>query len=171
MKEMLLMYARDSERANASVAALIDKLPPEERSRDRKAYYKSLEGLLNHLIGGTTYFLGLLAASLPRLKEFAAKAKGYPEFEKPLTAEEWTDLKAALAESDAAMVALVRSLEEDELTAPIKLDWYQDRQTVPFSFLFSQFFVHGIHHRGQISQILDELGIDHDFSGIDVAFM
>jgi uncharacterized damage-inducible protein DinB len=30
---------------------------------------------------------------------------------------------------------------------------------------------HGTHHRGQISQILDELKIDNDYSGINVQFL
>jgi uncharacterized damage-inducible protein DinB len=30
---------------------------------------------------------------------------------------------------------------------------------------------HGTHHRGQISQILDELKIDNDYSGINVRFL
>jgi uncharacterized damage-inducible protein DinB len=39
------------------------------------------------------------------------------------------------------------------------------------SFMISQLVVHGTHHRGQISQILDELKIDSDFSGINAAFL
>jgi uncharacterized damage-inducible protein DinB len=31
--------------------------------------------------------------------------------------------------------------------------------------------VHETHHRGQISQLLDEMGIEHDFSGIDIEFL
>jgi uncharacterized damage-inducible protein DinB len=30
---------------------------------------------------------------------------------------------------------------------------------------------HGTHHRGQISQILDELKIDNDYSGLNVQFV
>jgi uncharacterized damage-inducible protein DinB len=37
--------------------------------------------------------------------------------------------------------------------------------------MFSQLIAHGTHHRGQISQVLDELGIDNNYSGINVAFL
>jgi uncharacterized damage-inducible protein DinB len=171
MKETLLMYARYSERANGSVLSLIDKLPPERRGEDRKSYYNSLDGLVFHLLGGTTYFLGLFAASMPRLKDFADRNFELPNPKRPLTREEWEGLKKAVASADKAIIALAKSITVPELSAPIKLDWYKDRETVPFSFLFHQLIVHGIHHRGQISQILDEMGVEHDFSGIDAEFM
>ena len=40
--------------------------------------------------------------------------------------------------------------------------------TVPLYFLAHQLFEHGTHHRGQVSQILDELGVEHDFCGIGI---
>jgi uncharacterized damage-inducible protein DinB len=37
--------------------------------------------------------------------------------------------------------------------------------------MLQQIVVHGTHHRGQISQILDSLKIDNDYSGINVRFL
>jgi uncharacterized damage-inducible protein DinB len=37
--------------------------------------------------------------------------------------------------------------------------------------MLSQILTHGTHHRGQLSQVLDELKIDNNYSGINVAFL
>jgi uncharacterized damage-inducible protein DinB len=58
------------------------------------------------------------------------------------------------------------------MKAPVKLDWYSGNPpSVPLPFMFQQFIIHGTHHRGHISQILDELTIANDYSGINVAFV
>jgi uncharacterized damage-inducible protein DinB len=43
--------------------------------------------------------------------------------------------------------------------------------TVPMHFMLQNITAHGLHHRGQISQILDSLKIDNDYSGINVKFL
>jgi uncharacterized damage-inducible protein DinB len=55
---------------------------------------------------------------------------------------------------------------------PVKIDWFGGNPAeITVSFLLSQLVVHNIHHRGQISQILDSMKIDNDYGGIDPAFM
>jgi uncharacterized damage-inducible protein DinB len=54
----------------------------------------------------------------------------------------------------------------------VKLDWYKGKPaTVPLSVMLQQLVTHNLHHRGQISQILDSLKIDNDYSGINIKFL
>jgi uncharacterized damage-inducible protein DinB len=173
MKEILLMYARYTKRANASVFALLDALPLEARNEDRKSYYKSLSGLASHVGGCPLYFHGLFRASSPAAAKALRGAEGLKVSEKKtLSSAEWSELEKACAIADQATIDLIQALSDDELAHPIKLDWYGGKpDAVPLCFLAHQLFVHGTHHRGQISQILDEMGIEHDFSAIDVEFL
>jgi uncharacterized damage-inducible protein DinB len=175
MRETLLMYARDAERADKAVAGLFEGLSLEARNADRGAHYGGLHGLFGHVLGGTLYFHSLFRASYPGALAASERIAGLSEPEGAaanLDSAGWERLKAGIAQADAASVELVKALGDEGLSRPVKLDWYGGNpESVPFHFLFNQMIVHGIHHRGQISQILDEMKVEHDFSGIDLSFM
>jgi uncharacterized damage-inducible protein DinB len=175
MKDVLLMYARYSQRADASVFALLNGLSILDLNEDRGSYYKSLSGLACHLVGGTTYFHGMFRSALQSSSTAAEALKATEDLACPeadeLTEEQWADLRSCSAIADQTTVDFVRVASVAELSASVKLDWYGgDPDAVPLTFLLHNVYVHGIHHRGQISQMLDSMGIEHDFSGIDVAF-
>ncbi len=167
MKETLLMYARHTKQTNATVIALVDALPEAARGEDRKSYYKSLAGLACHILDATLYLHGLYRASFPAAAKALAATADLKAPEGAISDAQWKKLKADLAFADQALIDLVLSLGEADISHPVKLDWYEGKPAaVPFYVLAHQLFEHGTHHRGQISQILDEMGIEHDFSGI-----
>ena len=73
--------------------------------------------------------------------------------------------------ANQAVVDFITALSEPDFSLPVNLDWYPDRKSVPLHFILNQLFVHGVHHRGQISQLLDELKVEHDFSSIDLEYL
>jgi uncharacterized damage-inducible protein DinB len=169
MKDTLLMYARYSKRADAAVVELLDKLSVDELNVDRKSYYKSLAGLMAHTVGGTAYFLGLFKPAGPTAAKVLTALEGLscPEGDK-LTQAHWGEMKRFAAAGDQAMIDYVQAASEAELSAKVKIDWFGGNPgTVTVAFLLSSCFVHGTHHRGQISQILDSMGVEHDFSGLE----
>jgi uncharacterized damage-inducible protein DinB len=172
MRECLFMYARYSLRANASVAALLDGLSPEARAAERGAYYGSLASLFAHLADGSLYFLSLFRSSYPGKFPSCESVKDLKAEGGAPGQAGWDALKAVTAKADEAVVELASSATESDMALPVKLDWYGGKPAqVPLHFLFNQLVVHGIHHRGQISQILDEMKVEHDFSGIDLEFL
>jgi uncharacterized damage-inducible protein DinB len=172
MIESLRMYARYSQGADAALVALYDGLSLEARNADKGAYYGCLHGVMGHVLGGTLYFHSLFRASHPRAFEPSERISGLSSSEEALDSAGWEKMKRGLAEADRATLDLAESLDEKGFSLPIKLDWYGGKPAeVPLRFLFNQLIVHGIHHRGQISQILDEMKVEHDFSGIDLAYL
>lgn len=166
---LLLMYARHTKQTDASVLALLDGLSHEAREEDRKSYYKSLSGLARHIIESTVYFHGLFRASVGDGAKALKPTEGLVVPEGRLSAAQWKELVAMFAVVDQATIDLIQAQGEAGSSQPIALDWYDGKPaTVPFYFLANQLFEHGTHHRGQISQILDELGVEHDFSGIAI---
>jgi hypothetical protein len=83
----------------------------------------------------------------------------------------YEELKKNFSVLGRLSIALIESMTEEEINREMKINWYKDRPSVPFYFIFSQLIVTNIHHRGQLSQIFDEMKIEHDFSGIDIEFL
>jgi uncharacterized damage-inducible protein DinB len=174
MKRLLVMYAQHLEKTNAAVVELLGKLTEAERERDRGSHYKSLSGLLKHILGATLMFQNHFKQTLGADSK-AAKALNIAKIsipEKKLDDAIFKTVAGSFAIANAAMVKFARALTEDELRLKVKIPWYGGKPgAVPLVFFFNQFVAHTIHHQGQISQILDELKVEHDFSGIDVKFI
>ena len=169
-----LMYAKYNQKGNRAIYDILSMLSSNDREKDCKSYYGSLSGLFRHIMGGTQYFLSLYNEAL-KDNEAAVKALApvgsvsLPEGK--LSDTQWKELGEALDCIDGAYVKMAETLGTADLEKPVKIDWYGGNPAeVPLQFMLHQLVVHNTHHRGQISQILDSLKIDNDYSGIDVAF-
>ena len=176
MKDILLIQAKYMREADREVCALLDALSNEEREAERGSYYGSLSGLARHILGGTVFFHGLFRTALegfpdsPSVKALACPPVTIPK--DTLTADQWKELAASFEAVDSATVDFIAAAGDAELTAPVKVEWYGGNPaSVPLYFMFTNLAAHGTHHRGQISQILDEMKVDNDYSGINAAFL
>jgi uncharacterized damage-inducible protein DinB len=89
-----------------------------------------------------------------------------------LTDSQWKKLEDTLKAADAAYIGMAEALSPADLSTMVRIEWYGGNPgSVPLSFLLSQLLVHNTHHRGQISQILDSLNVDNNYSGINAAFL
>jgi uncharacterized damage-inducible protein DinB len=169
-----LMYAKYNQAGNKAVYGILSKLDNEEREKDRGSYYGSLSALFRHVLGGTFFFLGMyrpaLANNPAALKALAPLLDGCSIPEGALTADQWTALGAVSDAVDTAYAAMAEALTGADMALPVKVEWLGE-EPVPLSFMLHQLVVHNTHHRGQISQILDSLKIDNDYSGINIAFL
>ncbi|MCL2558181.1 MAG: DinB family protein [Treponema sp.] len=164
-----VMYARYNRDSNKKIYDILSGMSNDEREKDRGGYFGSLSATLRHVIGGAQYFLGLfepaLAGNPAALKALAGRAK--PISEDPLDEAQWKELGEALEKTDAAYIGMAEALSADDLSLKVKVDWYGGNpDSAPLYYMLGQLVAHGIHHRGQISQMLDELKIEHEFSGI-----
>ena len=169
-----LMYAKYNQMANKEVYDILSAMTNEEREIDRGNYFGSLSGLLRHIMGATTFFLGMYKGALAgaALKAVSAIEKVSFSAEGKLSETQWKELGSALEAIDAVYINMAEALTEDDFSRPVKTEWYGGNpETVPLSFMLSQLVVHNTHHRGQISHILDALKIDNDYSGIEIELL
>lgn len=170
MNRMFLMYSKNNEKSDNEVSKILDTLDNDSLKENRNSYYCSLFGLYHHITEANYYFSKLYLQSFPddpnlnKLKKIVLPPTD-------CSPENYKQLRIILPEINKILIDFISSLTNDKLSTPLKIDWYEDRDSVPLHFILNQHIVHGIHHRGQISQILDELKIDNDFSGIDIKFM
>ena len=122
-----------------------------ERKRDAGAFFKSMHGTLNHLLLGDRIWLGRFTG-----KPFVANSLDqelYSDFDRLRSERRSTDIAiwqwiASLAEADLAAELSYMSMVNP---APRKL---------PLWLAVTHFFNHQTHHRGQLTTLLAQRGID-----------
>jgi uncharacterized damage-inducible protein DinB len=175
MKDVFLLWAQYGREADGKIYSLLTNMSNENREKDRGSYYGSLSGLFRHILGGTSFFLGMFRGALPdkgAVQKVLAPLEGIDVPQDRLDEAGWKDLGRAQEKLDNLLVDFIGVLEDDDFSAPLKLDWYGGNPAaVPLHFMLHNLSAHGTHHRGQISQILDEIKIDNDYSGINVRFL
>jgi uncharacterized damage-inducible protein DinB len=175
MKEVFLSFAKYNEESNKTIAGILGKLSNDDREKNRKSFYRSLSGLYRHNVGCTFYFLLLykdaVSGNAEAQKALAqlAKLTIEEEFSAKLSEAQWKKVVADGKIVDKALVDFISALSEKDFAAAVKIDWYKGKPpSTPLWFMLQQHTVHNTHHRGQMSQILDSLKIDNDYSGINV---
>jgi uncharacterized damage-inducible protein DinB len=137
------------------------RLSPEERTADRGAFFGSLQATLQHIITGDTLWLGRFAGH-PRFAEVLAEVAALPRPSDLRGAPmEFGALRARRAWLDRQIMHFSCALAEDDLDLVIH---YKSMAGVPGSRkldgLLLHFFNHQTHHRGQVTTLLSQQGID-----------
>jgi uncharacterized damage-inducible protein DinB len=136
-----------NERLLAHCAGLSDA----ERKRDRGAFFRSIHGTLNHLLLADRVWLG-------RFRDAPFAVRGldqelYPDF---------AELRDERARTDADFIAWVSSLQPQDFTR--ELHYISIARPVPTRkplwLAVAHAFNHQTHHRGQVTTLLKQSGVD-----------
>ena len=135
---------------NARLYAICADLSDADRRQDRGAFFKSVHGTLNHLYHGDQAWFG-------RFTQRPVVAKIGHEF---FTTFE--ELRAAHKKLGDEIVAWASTLADDWLRSPLTYTSAVDgkTRTLPAWVLVVHLFNHQTHHRGQLTTLLKQLGID-----------
>jgi uncharacterized damage-inducible protein DinB len=137
-------------------------LSDEARRRDLHAFFHSLQGTLNHLVLTDRAWL-VRFTNDPSL--FQSLDGTTPAFSGRLDQQLYDDfatLRAEREKTDADIERWVGTLTDAALAAPISYYSvaYAKQYEHPLWWAASHFFNHQTHHRGQISTLLAQLGVD-----------
>lgn len=148
-------YARTMARYNAwmnerlyeSCARLTDA----QRKEDVGAFFGSIHGTLNHLLVGDRIWMGRFTGRPFAVQSLAQEL--YSDFDA---------LRAARAAEDAAIAEWVALRTEADFAADLSYRTIVNPQTrtEPLRLLVMHFFNHQTHHRGQVTTLLMQRGID-----------
>ncbi len=135
-------------------------LSDEERKRDRGAFFRSIHGTLNHLLLADSVWMGRFEA-----KPFAIKS-----LDQELYAG-FDELRAHRKEMDARIDRWAGGLTEAALESKLEFTSALTKRThTPALWkVVAHFFNHQAHHRGQLTTLLSQAGID--YGGTDLLFM
>lgn len=122
-----------------------------ERKRDVGGVFRSIHGTLNHV----------LHADRVWMDRFAGNPVEFRELDRELCSD-FAELRAEREKEDNRIVAWVESLTEDDLSGVITYTSTMSprSKTYPFWFALMHFFNHQSHHRGEVTNLLSQRGID-----------
>ncbi|MDR3451439.1 MAG: DinB family protein [Rhodoferax sp.] len=148
---------------NERLLAACETLSDEERRRDRGAFFGSIYGTLNHLGWADTMWLGRFAAQGHPFAALPADLLVLPAGARHETVlyEDWAGLRSQRARLDAAIEAWVAEMPDDFLTRTMRYSNTKGVQRAhPTWQAMTHFFNHQTHHRGQVTTLLMQAGVD-----------
>jgi uncharacterized damage-inducible protein DinB len=147
---------------NSRLYAAAATLPAEALAADRKAFFGSIIGTLNHLATGDILWLkrfGAHPARYAALEPVAALPT--PASLGALHTPDLAQLRALRERLDAAILAMADAVTEADLDHPVA--WINSRGEASRKNFFEvliHFFNHQTHHRGQVTTLLSQEGVD-----------
>ncbi len=159
---LIILMASYNEWMNAKLYEAAGTLPPEELIADRNAFFHSIIGTLNHLVVADTLWL----------KRFATHPSSHHaldpvrNLQTPRTLDEWLFSDIAVGSRHRTFLdGIIRQwamelAEEDFLHVLCYSNMKGIEMKKDFFSVVMHFFNHQTHHRGQITTLLSQAGID-----------
>jgi uncharacterized damage-inducible protein DinB len=148
---------------NARLYDACEQLDDAARKAPRGAFFGSIHATLNHLLWGDMMWLGRFAAQGEAPDVLPADLLVLPagaRHETELHAD-WAALRAHRARLDAAIEAWLAALPADFPQRSMRYINTKGVQRVhPMWQALTHFFNHQTHHRGQVSTLLMQAGVD-----------
>lgn len=147
---------------NDRLYAQASELTQSQRQKDMGAFFQSIEGTLNHLMVADLIWLGRFKTHPSRFPGLDAMAS-FPRpaaLDAPLYAD-FQALSTARRQLDEVIGQLVEETEEQDFAVPLH---YRNSKGVPatreFGALLQHLFNHQTHHRGQVTTLFSQLGVE-----------
>ena len=149
--EYVRSMARYNRWMNGRLYEMCAALPDAERKRDRAAFFKSIHGTLNHLLLGDSIWMG----------RFLGRPYAATSLAQELYAD-FGELRGARESMDESIVDWARRLAQPDLERDLVFMSVVNPQErrYPMWFAVAHFFNHQTHHRGQLTTLMSQCGID-----------
>lgn len=160
--EHIGLMAHYNQWMNRKVYAAAGTLTDAELTVDRQAFFGSILGTLNHLMLGDTVWLKRFAEHPAGFRALAPLSDiPTPVDLKQLAFANLSELSAHRAWLDQLIIDWANTLQESHLDQRLR---YHNMLGVagekPFFGLLVHFFNHQTHHRGQVTTLLTQAGVD-----------
>ena len=155
--------ARYNRWMNQRLYAACEALTDVQRKADRQAFFKSIHHTLTHLVLADKMWLSRFAAQDPAFESLSPELLAVPlgaDYASDVHPD-WRDLKQTRDALDSAIELWVGSVSPDFLLSTMR---YANTKGVerahPVWQAMTHFFNHQTHHRGQVTTLLMQAGVD-----------
>ncbi len=169
MQYALHLLSRYNQRVNNNILSILDSLDQNSLSEPRKVYFDSIIGTLNHnLFADSSWMLNLSKYNLPEVQAVVPRIpKMHFENFTSVPYESLGQFRPLRVAMDSILVDFIDLVPQSRLEEYIDyVDWENKSHSYRLGSLLMHLFNHQTHHRGTISALLDQMGIENDFSNI-----
>jgi len=162
LKNHIALLAHYNQQMNRSIFTVLSKLDAPEISKDRGAFFGSIIGTLNHILVGDIIWLKRFTmhpanfSSLKPVKELTL-----PASLSDIIHPDIAPLDVARKTMDTVLISFTEEAREADYNMPLA---YANTKGKTFKKNFAglvlHLFNHQTHHRGQVSTLLNQQGID-----------
>ena len=143
--------ARYNAWANKRLYAVAEQLSAEELAKDRKGFFKSILGTLNHI----------LLADLIYRERLEKKPTTFTRLDE-IIYDNFDELKSAQFDQDEWYQSFCNAMDPEELEGTLSFDTVETGEffSLPLRMCLTNLFQHQIHHRGQTHHMLGHAGLE-----------
>jgi uncharacterized damage-inducible protein DinB len=147
---------------NTRVYDAASRLEPSELRADKGAFFGSVFGTLNHILVADTIWMNRFARHPRGFRSMAGiDCLPRPKDLSQLLYAEFDSLREARHAMDSMIIGFCdEALDEDYAHELAYTDLAGHAYSNPFDSLVQHFFNHQTHHRGQVTTLLSQAGID-----------
>jgi len=169
----LQRMARYNQWMNRKLYAKVQQLPADEIAIDRGAFFGSILGTLNHIMVADLFWLRRISGSKVCAEALAPmRVWQMPGSLRDILYDDIKLLEARREELDALILAFSEAWDEVMLASPIRYrNLAGDKHEQPLGALLQHLFNHQTHHRGQVTTLLFQAGIDPEATDLLVMMM
>ncbi|MEO9589807.1 MULTISPECIES: DinB family protein [Marinobacter] len=162
LKEHFQLLAAYNQWMNAKVYEAAGRLSASELTKDRGAFFGSILGTLNHIVVADTLWFKRFVTHPSSLDSFQAVVDlENPKSLDQILFDDLDGLKEHRIWLDRQIIEWTSLLSEEDLDFVLT---YHNMKGIPaskrYSILVLHFFNHQTHHRGQVSTLLSQMGVD-----------
>ena len=159
-REWCVTMARYNEWMNRRLYDACAPLGEAELRRDRGAFFRSIHATLDHIVYADLAFLSRFTGDPPEVPPLGVELHA-----------DFASLRATRERLDARLLAWCSTLEDEWLAGDLRYTSKVDgvHRTRPRWLLMTHLFNHQAHHRGQVTTLLSQCGVD--MGSTDLPFM
>ena len=149
--EIYRHMARYNRWMNERLMATCSELDDAGRKQNRGAPFGSIHGLWNHILLADNLWLSRFEGTI-----FTVSTLGDELF------SDWDELKIERSRTDDSIDAYVAALTNEKLISPLRYTSFTNPtpRELPLWVAVQHLFNHQTHHRGQITALMEQAGLD-----------
>jgi uncharacterized damage-inducible protein DinB len=162
LKDHVCLMAQFNHWMNKKIFDACESLSAEQLAENKGAFFGSILGTLNHLVIGDTIWLQRFALAFGAYKALDPVTQiPRPEALNAIAFEQLAELKTRRELLDQVFLSLAKSVTDADLEQAMTYkNTKGETSTKLFFSLLMHVFNHQTHHRGQVTTLLSQLGVD-----------